>query len=347
MTSNALKVLAIDDNRDNLTTLGAVLKDALPDCVLLTALGGRTGIELARREDPDAILLDVVMSGMDGFEVCRSLKAEPRLRDIPVIFLTALVADRGSRIRALAVGAEAFLTKPPDEQELAAHILAMAKGKAANRLQRMEREELSALVAERTRELVLELTERRRVEQLQLETLAKLRTTFEGVIETMMRAVEIRDPYTAGHQRRVAHLAHAIGAELGLPEEVLDAILFAGNIHDIGKIAVPVEILAKPGRLSPIEFGLIKEHSRRGYEMLRPISFPWPLPEIVLQHHERLDGTGYPDGVWRRDPSSADHRRRRPGQAMASDRPYRPALGIIMALGEITKQSGRASIRPS
>lgn len=148
-----MKILAIDDNRDNLTVLGAVMHDALPDCTLLTAQNGPRGLELALAEDPDVILLDIVMPGMDGYEVCRRLKADDRLRPIPVVFLTALRTDRESRVQALESGAEAFLSKPVDEQELVAEVRAMGKIKAAAIMQRDERVRLRSLVAERTREL--------------------------------------------------------------------------------------------------------------------------------------------------------------------------------------------------
>ena len=164
MQTIVLKLLAIDDNQDNLTTLKAVVQDALPGCVVLTALNGQQGINLARSEDPDVILLDIVMPGMDGFEVCRRLKADEGLVSIPVVFLTALRTDSDSRVRALDVGAEAFLSKPLDAYELVAQIRAMAKIKAANRLVRMEKEQLAALVAERTAELRHELDERRQAE---------------------------------------------------------------------------------------------------------------------------------------------------------------------------------------
>ena len=148
-----MKILAIDDNPDNLTSLRAVMQDALPICTLLTALNGPRGLEQALAEDPDVILLDIVMPGMDGYEVCRRLKADDRLRPIPVVFLTALRTDRESRIQALESGAEAFLSKPFDEQELVAEVRAMAKIKAATLMQRDERSRLRSLVAERTREL--------------------------------------------------------------------------------------------------------------------------------------------------------------------------------------------------
>ena len=164
MDANQLKILAIDDRRDNLTTLEAVLTDALPGCTFLTASNGPRGIALAREADPDAILLDIVMTKMDGFEVCRLLKADDRLREIPVIFLTALGTDRETRVKALEAGAEAFLTKPPDELELLAQLRAMAKLKIANRMRRLERDDLAALVAERTQHLEQELAARRRAE---------------------------------------------------------------------------------------------------------------------------------------------------------------------------------------
>ena len=164
MLSSRLKILAIDDLQDNLTTLNALVREALPNCTLLTALDGSHGIEVACVEDPDVILLDIVMPDMDGFEVCRRMKADNRLAMIPVIFLTALKTDRESRVRALEVGAGAFLSKPIDEMELVAQVRAMAKLKAANRMQATVKEELSSLVYQRTRDLENELAERMRAE---------------------------------------------------------------------------------------------------------------------------------------------------------------------------------------
>jgi PAS domain S-box-containing protein len=165
MDHKNLKILAIDDNRDNLTALKAVVQDALPGSGLLSAPSGPRGLELARAEDPDVILLDIVMPGMDGFAVCRKLKEDERLRLIPVVFLTALGTDRENRIKALEAGAEGFLSKPWEESDLIAQIHAMAKIKTANRIQRLEKEQLAALVAERTRELEQELAERKRTEE--------------------------------------------------------------------------------------------------------------------------------------------------------------------------------------
>lgn len=162
--TEAIKVLAIDDKPDNLTTLRAVVRDAIPQTRVLTATNGPAGIELAAAEDPDVILLDIVMPGMDGFEVCRRLKADDRIKDIPVVFLTALKTDTASRIKAMETGGEGFLAKPLETVELTAQIQAMAKVKRANRSQRTEKDRLKALVAERTRALQLELIERKQAE---------------------------------------------------------------------------------------------------------------------------------------------------------------------------------------
>ena len=148
-----MKLLAIDDNQDNLTALRAVVSDKLPKVKIFTALNGTKGLELARSENPDVILLDIVMPGMDGYEVCRRLKADEHLQTIPVIFLTALKTDRDSRIKALEAGAEGFLSKPFDDVELCVQIQAMAKIKAATLVQRSDKERLANLVAERTRAL--------------------------------------------------------------------------------------------------------------------------------------------------------------------------------------------------
>jgi len=158
-------ILVVDDIQDNLTSLRAVIADAFPGAGILTALSGARGIELARTEDPDVILLDIVMPGMDGFEVCRRLKADECLKHIPVVFLTARQTDRESRIMALEFGAEAFLSKPLEESELTAQIRAMIKIKAAAVAQRREKERLSAMVEERTAELNRELAEHRKAEE--------------------------------------------------------------------------------------------------------------------------------------------------------------------------------------
>ena len=160
MAENKLKVLAIDDKPDNLTVLKAVVGDAFPGAAVFTTTDGRQGLELALARDPDVILLDIVMPQMDGYEVCQRLKADARLKLIPVVFLTA-TKNKESRIKALEAGGDGFLTKPLEEAELTAQIRAMAKIKAANTAQFMKMERLEVLVSERTRALEQELEERK------------------------------------------------------------------------------------------------------------------------------------------------------------------------------------------
>ncbi|MCK9365526.1 MAG: PAS domain-containing protein [Syntrophales bacterium] len=178
-------------------------------------------------------------------------------------------------------------------------------------------------------------------EQLQ-DTLESLRKAFGTTIQVMVSAVEVRDPYTSGHQTRSADLACAIATEMGLSSEKIEGIRMAGSIHDIGKLSIPAEILSKPTKLTNLEFSLIKEHSLRGYEILKDVESPWPIAEIVYQHHERMDGSGYPRNlkgeeilIEARILSVADV-----VEAMASHRPYRPGLGIDAALKEISNNRG-------
>ncbi len=174
------------------------------------------------------------------------------------------------------------------------------------------------------------------------ETLDSLRKAVGTTILVMVSAVETRDPYTAGHQVRSADLARAIATEMGLPREKIEGIRMAGSIHDIGKLSIPAEILSKPTKLSEIEFSLIKEHSRSGYEILKDVESPWPLAEIVYQHHERMDGSGYPRNL-KGDEIIMEARIMAVAdvvESMASHRPYRPAQGIDAALEEIEKNKG-------
>jgi len=184
--------------------------------------------------------------------------------------------------------------------------------------------------------------ERERAEEELRQSFERLRRTLEGTVNTLVSTIEMRDPYTAGHQRRVSQLACAIAEEMGFPEERTEGLRMAGLIHDIGKISIPAEILSKPGQLNELEWGMIKAHPQVGYDILKTTDFPWPVAKIVLQHHERMDGSGYPQGVAGEEImlevrilGVADV-----VEAMASHRPYRPAHGIDRALKEISQNRG-------
>jgi len=174
------------------------------------------------------------------------------------------------------------------------------------------------------------------------ESVERLREAFAGTIQAITSLVEAKDPYTAGHQRRVADIAEAIAREMGLSREQIEGIAMAGIIHDIGKISVPAEILCSPRRLTKLEFNLIKTHAQSGYEILKDIKFSWPIARMVLEHHERIDGSGYPNGLTGNNilPESRILAVADVVEAMATHRPYRPALGLEPALQEITQNRG-------
>jgi PAS domain S-box-containing protein len=192
------------------------------------------------------------------------------------------------------------------------------------------------------RGIITNISDRKNTEAELKKSMERLQKAINGIIHAMVLAVEARDPFTAGHQRRVAQLAGAMAAEMNLPATQIEGINMAAAIHDIGKISVPADILSKPAVLNEIEYMMVKIHPEAGYKILKDIEFPWPIASIVLQHHERLDGSGYPDGIRgeeilleSRIVSLADV-----VEAIASHRPYRPAFGINIAIEEISRKSG-------
>jgi PAS domain S-box-containing protein len=187
-----------------------------------------------------------------------------------------------------------------------------------------------------------DVTERKRAEDERKQSFERLRKALGATVQSISTIVEMKDPYTAGHQQRVSDLARSIAIEMGLSADQRDFIRTASAIHDIGKISIPAEILSKPTKLTDLEFNLIKTHSQSGYDILKDIEFPWPVADVVLQHHERMDGSGYPQGLKGNDilleariMAVADV-----VEAIASHRPYRPSLGIDFALDDITRNKG-------
>jgi len=188
----------------------------------------------------------------------------------------------------------------------------------------------------------VDISARKRMQDELREQHKVLGDALEGTIYTVSMAVEVRDPYTAGHQRRVAELACEIARVMGLDSERIKGIRLGATIHDIGKIGIPVEILSKPTRLTPIEIQIVREHAVMGFNILKDVKFPWPVAEIAHQHHERMDGSGYPQGLKgeailleARIVGVADV-----VESMATNRPYRPGLGLQAAMDEIDQNRG-------
>jgi len=189
---------------------------------------------------------------------------------------------------------------------------------------------------------VSDITERKRMEGELRHNMERFKKAMEGVVQVIASIVEVRDPYTAGHQRRVAELACAIAEEMGFSEEGIEEIRMAALVHDIGKIYVPAEILSKPSRLTEIEFSMIKSHPQVAYDILKSVEFPWPIFRLVLQHHEMMNSSGYPGGLRGEDilPGARILAVADVVEAMASHRPYRPALGLEKALDQISQNRG-------
>lgn len=263
--------------------------------------------------EPDIILSDYHMPSFDGISALAIAVIEAP--DVPFIFVSGAIGEELA-IETLKGGATDYVYKDKLNQ------LAPAVRRALDET----REKLG----------------RRAAEEGLRRMVSKLQGVLDQTVQALASITEIKDPYTAGHQQRVADLARAIAREFGLPKDMVEGIHVAGTLHDIGKIAIPAEILTKPSKLLEIEFGLVKTHSQVGYQILERIDFPWPVAEAVRQHHERIDGSGYPRGL-RRDQIIPQARILAVAdvvEAMASHRPYRPAHGIDSALAEIMRGRG-------
>jgi putative two-component system response regulator len=311
-------IVIVDDNPANLRILSTMLEQS--GYKVRPALSGEVALRSIAASPPDLVLLDIRMPGMDGYETCRQLKADEATREIPVIFISAL-SETEDKVRAFQAGGIDYVTKPFQAEEV------LARVRTHLELHHMQRD-LEGLVGERTRAL--------------RESQARYHDMLVQTIQAIARTEEKRDPYTAGHQFRVASLADAIAESLDLAADVREGLGLGAMIHDIGKIYLPAEILNRPGRLSDIEFALVRTHSEVGRDITAAVPFPWPVAEMIHQHHERLDGSGYPRGLQgdqvileARIIAVADV-----VEAMASHRPYRPALGVERALEEIRRGRG-------
>ena len=310
-------VLIVDDNTTNIDLLVNTLQS---EHRLGVAKNGAAALAYAAKHRPDLVLLDIMMPEMDGFEVCARLKADPATASIPVIFITA-VTETVNKTHGFELGAVDYITKPFH----AAEVKARVRTHLALEQMRSELEAHNRLLEHKVKEKTAEIQE-----------------ILDAGIRSMALMVEIRDPYTAGHQQRVAELACAIAAKMDMAPTVIEGIRIAGLLHDVGKIRIPVAILSRAGQLMPAEFEMLKIHPRVSFDILKDIPFPWPVAQMVLQHHERLDGSGYPQGL-SGDTIIAEARVLAVADVMeanSSFRPYRPARGTTAALERLAQQKG-------
>jgi putative two-component system response regulator len=307
-------ILLIEDDQAHAEAVQRAFLDSGMKAKVQVARTLREYRALAAAQTPDIAIMDLSLP--DG-RALEALSSPPGDGPFPILLITGH-GDEQVAVEAMKAGAIDYVVKSSET------FAAMPR-----------------TVKRALREWNL-LQERKRAEKNLLETNQRLNQAITATIQVLSMTVEARDPYTAGHQRRTTILAEAIAGEMGFPPERIEGLRMAGKIHDIGKISLPSEILSKPTKLTPAEYELVKAHAQKGYEILKEVEFPWPLAEIVYQHHERLNGSGYPRGL-KGDEILAEARILAVSdtvEAMASHRPYRPASGVEAALEEIDKSKG-------
>jgi len=310
MSRSSERILIVDDDPDICWALEYLLHNK--GFVTQKALNAREALDLMEQYRFACVILDAKLPDIDGLKLARQiLEIDPNIRITMVsgyFYISDVQIEAAISQRLI----DDFISKPFLQEDIL---------KAIGRN-----------IAERKQAL----------QQLQ-QSREKMQETLNDTVQVLASAVETRDPYTAGHQRRVAELACAIAVVMGLTPNQIEGLRVMGCLHDIGKIAVPAEILCKPGKISEMEFNIIKLHPQAGHDIVKAIKFPWPVGQGILQHHERLNGSGYPQGLH-------DHNIMLEAkilavsdvvEAMTSFRPYRPALGIEKALEEIIQNNGR------
>lgn len=318
-----IKILVIDDDQHTLDLVCHVLKN-MHGFALYSALDGKQGMEIFKNENPTIVLTDINMPEMSGIEI---LKAVKKISPITQVIVFSGAGTTGDVIKTLRLGANDYLKKPFHIESLVNTVIRC-----------IERHEL----------IIERIGQREILEKKIRERTAALTNIFYETVKALGRITEKRDPYTAGHQSRVALLGMGIGRKLGLIEKKIEIIQVAGLLHDIGKVAVPVELLVKPSKLTIPEAELMKSHPQASYDILKGIPFVESLGKdvstIVQQHHERLDGTGYPKGL-KNDDLELESKILSVSdvvEAMSSHRPYRAALDMEATKAEIA--DGRGTI---
>jgi len=276
------RILVVDDEERNLRLMEALL---IPFGFEVTfARDGKEALKKVQEEPPDVILLDVMMPKMDGFEAVRRLKENEETRGIPVVMVTSL-KEVEDRVRALEAGADDFLTKPVEKTELRARVQSSLKVKAYYDHMRDYQKELEAEVAKKTKQLRL--------------SFEKIKGASLDTIHRLSKAAEYKDEDTGAHILRMSNYSAAVARKMGLNDKVVDSILYAAPMHDVGKIGTPDRILLKPGKLDPDEWEIMKQHATIGGKILSgsDAGFIRLAEVIALTHHEKWDGSGYPNGV--------------------------------------------------
>jgi len=281
-----------------------------PDLIVTTAV----------QKKPDIILMNININKADGISACAQLTANKITSDIPVIFISEIF-EESDTIKAFNAGAADYMKYAYHNKELRARMANHIHLKQSKDQLIKKHQQLNATMSQENE---------------------RLQSLMTATIRAIVQTVESRDPYTAGHQQRVSDLATEIAMRMGLDSEQKMAIKYAGLLHDIGKLRVPEAILNRPGKLLRMEFDVLKIHPEIGSSILKNVPSQWPLAQIVLEHHERLDGSGYPNGLKEHEIlleskviAVADVM-----EAMSSHRPYRPSQGIELALKEINSKKG-------
>ena len=317
------KILIVDDEKSMRITLYEFLVREGYEAD--TAQDARMACTMLQENEYDVIVTDIIMPKMNGVELLTKIREKSDT--IQIIVMTG-EPSVDTAIKAVQAGANDYLPKPINKELFLKTI--------RNALQIKSLSDNKILLEKQN------LRYQKNLEELVENKTAALRNAMQSIIYLLSSVVELRDPYTAGHQHRVGNLSAAIANKMNLGKNKVELIRIIGYIHDIGKIVIPTEILSKPGVLSPLEMMMIKDHPVRGYEMLKKVDLPDIIGEAVYRHHERFDGSGYPAGLKGDDIileaqilMVADV-----VEAMVSHRPYRPALGLESALDEIKTKAG-------
>ena len=334
MKDQSLRVLMVDDSEDDMQLIIRELKKGGYNPVyerVETADAMKKNIE---EKQLDIILCDYEMPKFNAPSAITVLKKANI--DIPIIIVSGTIGEE-KVIECMRLGAQDYIMKGNLSRLCPAIARELKDAEVRSKKKQAEFQREAELDALRQN-----ITEHKLAEEKLQQTIDNLKHVIDASMQVMVSAVETRDPYTYGHQLRSTNMACAIASDMGLDQDKKDGIKMAGGIYEIGNLCVPAEILSKASKLSNIEISLIKEHSQRGYEMLKNVESPWPLAEIVYQHHERMNGSGYPRNLTG-DEILMESRILAVSdvvESMSSRRPYRPALGIEVALEEIEKNKG-------